>query len=225
MDKSVFKTILTSLTFLRLCGMKTMEYFSSTLDRMVTSFYGLSMDELEFVQVMTDLVDAQLSEAWVVGMQQNGLGVEDMTQEDTTRMSELIAEQTGQVFGFAEDIATQEGADHLSGENHLPGLLSRAQLWANAYQDMVNQAVLFTSDQKDKLKWTEGDTVVKCDECVALDGIVAPASVWQDLGVMPQNPPNSAITCGGWRCQCTLTPTDERATPNARDRIASITGR
>jgi hypothetical protein len=69
--------------------------------------------------------------------------------------------------------------------------------------------------------WREGDTMDKCVVCVALDGIVAPVSVWRSLGVQPQAAPNDKLDCGGWRCQCVLEITTAQADEDAADRIRS----
>ena len=64
-----------------------------------------------------------------------------------------------------------------------------------------------------------GATEEHCATCAALDGLVAYAVDWERSGVKPQNPPNGALECGGWRCDCSLVPTKERATNNAFDEI------
>lgn len=104
-------------------------------------------------------------------------------------------------------------------------LLERAQLWANRWNDAYNVAMLAINSQMgQKLKWREGDTADKCDVCVALDGIVAYAAIWDELGVKPQSAPNSKLTCGGWRCGCYFEVTNERATRGAKDRIRAAVG-
>ena len=218
------------MTRIRKQGVKTYDYFGQVIDRLVRSLYNHQIDELEFTMTFEDLLDGQLRQAWFEGMAQNGLTEDDMTQEYETELGSILSSEHDAISGFTEAILTQEGQDHLSGENHLDALLSRANLWQNRYQDVVNRATLFTAADKDKQEWVEGDTEKKCPICVALDGIVAPARVWMDLGVRPQNPPNDALSpdrdgCGGWRCGCQLVPSDKRATPNAADVIASIVGR
>jgi hypothetical protein len=39
---------------------------------------------------------------------------------------------------------------------------------------------------------------------------------------MPQNAPNDSLECGGWKCDCSLTPTDARRTPGAYGKIEEI---
>ena len=96
-------------------------------------------------------------------------------------------------------------------------------MWAHRYTDVVNQAkVWFGKRKKVKLKWEMGATEEHCATCAALNGIVAYAEDWERSGIHPQNPPNQALECGGWRCDCALVPTTERATNNALERIQDI---
>jgi hypothetical protein len=134
---------------------------------------------------------------------------------------ETIASQSNRAWAYKyfTDIMTAR----VSGAPIDP-LLSRAEMWATRWQEAYNRAMqLITEQTGGKLKWIEGDTQEKCDICVALDGIVAYAVVWRELGVYPQNAPNDKLTCGGWRCQCRLEPTSEKQTRNARKRIEKIT--
>jgi hypothetical protein len=200
-------------------ALKTFGYFGGQIDRLVRDLYSGSMDELEFVQTFEDLLYGQLHDAWYEGMAQNGLTKDDMTPEFETELGSIIADQNAQVLDFAEAIATQEGEDHLSGENHLDALLSRADLWQNAYLDVVNQAVIFTANAGDNYVWVFGDTEEHCPGCAALNEVVASAADWLESGLKPQNPPNDALTCGGWRCDCRLEKTDAKPTQEGPPRV------
>ena len=107
---------------------------------------------------------------------------------------------------------------------------ARVDLWVGRYDDVTNQAITFYAERGQRLMWVEGDTVQKCDICTALDGIVAFAWEWEELQVHPQQPPNPALSpenggCGGWRCGCSLVPTDKRRSPDAFTTIMNIVTR
>jgi hypothetical protein len=100
-------------------------------------------------------------------------------------------------------------------------------IWANRYPDVVNQAILATAEEKTKLEWVYSPEKEHCTICSALNGIVAYAREWDELGVRPQNPPNPALSkdnggCGGWRCGCELIPTTRRRSPDAFTTIMNI---
>ena len=121
--------------------------------------------------------------------------------------------------GFAADVMVARIQWH--DEEHINAFINRAEIWANRYNDVVNRSIVVTKEQK--LLWVFGDTD-HCTTCEQLNGIVALSSIWEDLGVHPQNPPNDKLECGGWRCQCTLIPTANRQTYGARDAIMRALG-
>lgn len=199
-------------------GTKTVEYFVRVLSGMVRDLYRDEVSESDFVGEMADLIQQQLTRAWNEGMRANGLDPqEDMEPEWETMRDDIIAKEYDYVDQFAADIVTareqQAGWDQLQ---------SRAQLWANRYTDVVNQAIVATKEQK--LKWVYGDTD-HCNTCERLNGIIAFSSEWDLAGVKPQSPPNDVLECGGWRCQCALEPTTERKTRNAFDAIMRALGK
>jgi hypothetical protein len=100
------------------------------------------------------------------------------------------------------------------------GMLARAELWANRYTDTVNIAILTTKEQK--LVWNLGATEEHCETCAALNGIVAWASEWELANVHPQSPPNDLLECGGWKCDCSLEPTEKRRSPKALTTLLDI---
>ena len=162
---------------------------------------------------MAELIDAQLNRAWADGMRENELDpVEDMEPEWQSMLDEIILSEYNYVDGFAADIVAARD-EQLDWEP----LLSRAELWANRYNDVYNTSVVTTGNQK--LIWILGATEVHCDTCAALNGIVAWAEEWEESGVVPQNPPNRYLDCEGWRCDCELIPTTNRHTRNALDAI------
>ena len=194
---------------------KTYEYYLSHIKRLVRDLYRGDIAEGDFVTDMADLIEAQLTRAWHEGMRTNDLDPQqDMEDEWAQQLEEIILSEFDYVDQFAADIVS-------AAENQEPWdpLLSRAEVWANRYNDVVNQAVIATKEQK--LIWIYGDTD-HCDTCLRLNGIVAWVHEWDEAGVRPQNPPNGKLECGGWHCQCQLIPTGNRHTRNAMDEILRI---
>lgn len=196
---------------------KTFEYYVRTLQGMVRDLYRGDISESEFVTEMSSLIQAQLTRAWHEGMRENDLDpIEEMEPEWQAILDEIILKEYDYVDQFAADIvaASDEQLDWAP-------LLARAEIWADRYNDVVNQAVITTKEQK--LLWVYGDTD-HCTTCERLNGIVAWTHEWEEADVHPQRPPNGNLECGGWRCQCTLTPTGNRHTRNALDAIRDALG-
>lgn len=200
---------------------KTVDYFIRTLTGMVRDLYRMEIDEEMFVTQLADLVQQQLTRAWNEGMRENDLNPQtDMTDEWQQILDQIILDEYDYVDQFAHDI-TQRSLETGGDEAYWGDLQSRAQLWANRYNDVVNRAILETKEQK--LIWVYGDTE-HCSTCERLNGIVAFASEWQLANVHPQQPPNDTLDCGGWRCQCQLIPTGNAHTRNAFDAIQEAIG-
>jgi len=193
---------------------KTYDYYLRTISGYVRDLYRGDIEEGDFVTQMSELIDSQLTRAWHEGMRENELDpIEEMEPEWQEILDGIILSEYDYVDGFASDIvaARDEQLDW-------DPLLSRADMWANRYNDVVNQAIIATKEQK--LLWVYGDTD-HCDTCLALNGIVAWASEWEESGVKPQG---NMLQCGGWNCQCEIIPTGNRHTRNALDAIMSAIG-
>jgi len=141
-----------------------------------------------------------------------------MSDEDRAYLKEIIDSEYEHILDLGTAI---EAAQSDTLEEFRGSFRSRIDLWVSRYTDTVNQARIYFGNRT-RLEWIEGDTKDKCESCLALNGIVAFAFEWEQSGVRPQSPPNGALTCGGWECQCRLEVTDKRRTPNALQRIMDI---
>jgi hypothetical protein len=194
---------------------KTYGYYLGKIEELVRDLYRKDIDRGSFVGQMAELIQAQLTRAWNEGMRENGLDpAQDMETEWQDILDNMILDEYNYVDSFAADIVA--ASDQQLDWNPL---LSRAQLWANRYPDVVTKATLITKEQK--LIWIYGDTE-HCNDCLHLNGIVAWASEWEEVGIRPQS---SDLECGGWRCQCQLIPTSNRHTRNAVDAIRNALSR
>jgi hypothetical protein len=198
---------------------KTYAFYASSIRDLTKKMYDGKITYSDFVTGMENLIVQELRNAWFEGMAENGLTEEDMTPEWADMLREIIMSEQDHVADFALAIEQAKRADE-----PLEPLMSRADLWGNRFPDVVNQAKIATAEVGDKYEWVYSPEKEHCPECEALNGIVAYASEWYELGVKPQSPPNSALTCSGWNCGCRLDPTTKRRTRNAVERITSITG-
>jgi hypothetical protein len=197
---------------------KTFDFYLRELTRMVNNLYNGNTTGAEFTQILTSLVRGQLRKAFEQSLTDNGLTAKDMTDTMRSRLDEMTANELSRVEGFAREIV-----DASIDERPVDQFIARAAIWANRYNDALNEGYrLIEVEKGGKLEWSLGATEEHCVSCSALDGIVAFASEWETSGIRPQSPPNASIECGGWRCDCTLTPTKKRRTANALDRLLDI---
>lgn len=194
---------------------KTVEFYFRTLRGLVLSVYNGDM-RTEFIDIMANLIQGQLTQAWLTALGEAGL---NMTPEMQAELDGYILNEYTFVDGYYRDILN-------AGLLNLPidPLIQRARIWANRWNDIYNAAKLYIASQYgDRMVWVYGDTD-HCTTCEQLNGIVAFAREWEQLNIRPQNPPNPLLECGGWRCQCRLEVTDRRRSPKAFDTILNIVG-
>lgn len=196
---------------------KTFDFYLRTLQGLIRSVYNGDLGG-EFIDIMANLIQGQLTQAFQQAIDESGM---DWTTELRQALEQMILSEYGSVDDLYRDII-----DARWGGSPLAPLLARARLWANRWLDAYNYAkMLITSIFGERMMWVLGKTEQHCESCAALNGIVAFASVWEQLNVRPQNPPNGALVCEGWNCDCKLQVTTQRQSPNAFDRILNATTR
>jgi len=152
--------------------------------------------------LMWDTVGLGITDAWLQGAASCGIAADELTLEERVRRDVMINEQRGYIMGFLDWVYThrRDGPDKLL----LRIVLARAALWGNRWAQAYHAAkIQACSDQK--LMWVLGPTKDHCVDCSRLNGKVKRASQWQASGWQPQG---SMLTCGGFRCLCSLIITD-----------------
>jgi len=198
-------------------ALKSYEWYDQHMHDYAGQLYRGKIDDSAFLDKMIYAIGEQLKRAWNEGMVENGLDPnQDKTPEMDDRIQQLIDEEYNHVTDLIDFINQQKEVQ--AGMNAID---TRIDMWVNRYADVVNISKLETAGEKDKLEWVYGDTE-HCDVCAALNGIVATSKEWQESGFHPQQPPNDLLSCGGWRCQCTLQPTDKRKTPGALSKLLDM---
>lgn len=194
---------------------KSLDYYQRTLRSMVQNVYSGYMGG-DFMLVLDNLVLGQLSEAFERAARDNGLS--ELTPDLFSAMMDMVQSERSHIQDFYRAIV-----DARVDQTPVDPLLARADLWAARWTDAYNEAVrLITVAQGGKLMWQLGATEEHCTSCAALNGIIAFASEWETSGIKPQSPQNPYLACGGWRCDCSLVPTDGRRSPKALDRLLDI---
>ena len=202
---------------LKVTGTGDFNVFGEDVKKLVQKLYDKDISGDEFKTQLEEIVRLQLINAYNAAWY-DAIGNEDIPASLDKALQDDIKTQLEFIDGYYEDIIR----DRALGMG-LVLLLARADLWGARGMESYNNAMLQigSSDNAapNNLIWIEGDTIQKCNSCLALDGIVAPAALWDELGVYPQMGDNPKLECHGWRCQCQLVVTDKPVTPNARNKI------
>ena len=195
---------------------KTAEYMQSAIEGLVNSLYSGFIGG-EFIDTMANIISGQLTQAFQQAYNDEGYEGE-LPDYLSNALESMILNQYDFVDQFFRDIIDAR----LDGLPLAP-LMQRAGLWAQRWTEAYNEAVrLMAIENGQKLVWILGRTEEHCPECAALNGIVARASEWDALNIRPQNAPNDKLTCGGWKCDCSLEITDKRRTRDAYGRLEEI---
>lgn len=202
-----YVAIIVAIKWLASRGVKTEGFMNRAIDKMIKDLYYGEITKDEFDGRMFDLIDDQMRRAFNEGMRKNGLDpVANMTDAWRQIYQDKTLSQVEFIDKFSRDILNN--ADQVAGYDKL---LERANMWSNQYPAMVQEAKLTTAYPKDRYVWKLGATEEHCSTCASLDGVIHTAQEWLDLGLHPGQPPNGALECGGWRCDCSLEYTDEPA--------------
>jgi len=187
-------------------AVKTQAYFQRALWDYTRKFHAGTMDVTTFLDKFIALVEDQARRAWNEGMRNVGQDPARMSLQQRGRLQEIINQEFNHVLDFASAIEEAKNTG-----KPVDPLKARCDLWANRYPNIVNEAQAYCAPY-DRYEWMYGDTVQHCSTCAQLNGVVATGQQWRDSGVMPQNPPNPRLECGGWRCRCRLLSTDKPLT-------------
>lgn len=177
--------------------LKTAQFYEFSLQRAIRDLYN-SGNVGAYIDHHSRLINEQLTKAWREGMKEVDMNPDEMTDEEKSRLQEIIDREEDQVLDFAQEIIDARDAG-------TPPPTSRAALWANRYREVVNIAKTMAS-KDGKFEWVLGPTE-HCKSCLKLSGIVKRGSAWQKAGIFPQQAPNPNLECGGWNCQCELVET------------------
>lgn len=191
---------------------KTLASYQLNLRASTRGLWSGAFDIDQALDNMFTSIDRGLPQAWQEGASECGVAMDELTPDERTKLAQAIANEKNHVFSFLEWVE----ANNKENGGTLASVYSRLDVWINRYRDLINQAkTLACGDMK--MVWVLGPTE-HCSTCAKLAGKVKRGSYWQ-AHVMPQNPPNSKLECGGWNCQCTLQPTSDRASPGPLPRL------
>ncbi len=204
-----YAAIITAIKWLSAQGIKTEPYMRHTIEKLVKDLYKENITKDAFDGRMFELIDDQMRRAFNEGMRLNGLDPADITDAWREIYQNKTLSQIEFIDKFSNDILAGRTDDRSIAA--MSPYLDRVDMWSNQYPAMVEEARLVTAYPKDRYVWRLGATEQHCSTCASLDGVIHTAQEWLDLGLHPGQPPNGALECGGWRCDCSLEYTDEPA--------------
>lgn len=184
-------------------ALKTESFYRRALRGAVLDLYR-GGDAGDFLDRLTALVEDQFRRAWNEGARDAGFAGE-MTDADLLPLIERMAAEQDHMFAFAD--AIEQAARE---EKPIAPLYDRADMWASRYNEIRDWARVHFGGKR-RYKWVVGPTE-HCEDCARLSGTVATGEEWEAARARGIYPQARDLECGGWRCQCSLQPTDEPPT-------------
>lgn len=178
---------------------KSISAYRRGLRSAIRALWNELIDVSQFETEVRSLINRRLNEAFDEGARTFGVTPEEYTLEEFRIIAEVIQNELLYVNSLALRILEYKN----SGEG-ITSAFGIIDSWVNRYNDLVNRAKVVVGENE-KLIWELGPTE-HCSTCSRLAGKVKRSKYWEEH-VMPQQPPNPNLECGGWKCQCKLTPT------------------
>lgn len=179
--------------------------YRSEIRAAVRGLWSGVLSYFDFWDAMSAAINRSLTGAWHTGMKDCGVLPDEMTPQESAALMQRIIYEHQWIDGFGN--AIEQGSKANGGK--LTPLYSRAEIWIGRWEGVRTEARVLACRDK-KLKWTLGPTE-HCASCMKLAGQVRRASFWNEKGVLPRVHGSPFLACHGFRCQCTLEPTDEPA--------------
>lgn len=195
--------------------LKTIAGYRATLRANVRALWNGTWDVFDFTNAMTNSVINGLNAAFNEGLASVGATGVDVSPQERRALRNVIDNELLQVDGFGDAIEAGSKANGGKLGDHF----ARLELWLRRYPQCFQMGALAGGRVEDMYIWTLGRTEQHCQSCATLHGTVASKADWQVAGLRPKHPPNPRLQCGGWRCDCTLSKTDQPATKGGIPRV------
>lgn len=200
---------------------KTYDYMQKVIEGLVSGVYN-NLVGGQFVDSMANLISGQLTQAYQQAYIDEGFTGFTLPDYLASSLETMILNQYDFVDQYFRDIV-----DARIDGTPIDPLLARASMWANQYNAAYREAVrLIQLEGGGNFEWKKGATEKGCRTCAALDGFIMSAREWNQLDLHPRGYPNPKLECQGGgpanNCDCTLSPTTKRRSPNAYGRIEEI---
>lgn len=186
-------------------ALKTEAFYSRALRAAVRELYR-GGDAGDFIDKLAGLVEEQFRRAWNEGARDAGFTGE-MTDDDLLPLIERMAAEQEHMYAYADAIE-QAGKDG----SPIAPLYERADMWAARYSEIRDWARVHFGGKGKLFEWVMSPEKEHCDSCEKLNGIVKWGYEWEEARIIPGAAGAEYLTCGGWRCGCSLQKTDKPRT-------------
>lgn len=169
----------------------------------VRALWSGAVDYEQFWDAMTVTIQRRLAQAWYEGAGEAGILPAELSPAERQVLQNAIVAEMSYITKLSDAVIA--GSKVKGGK--LAPLLDRVEMWTNRYEELkVRARAMAAADMK--VVWVLGATEVHCSSCLKLAGKVKRNSYWLRTGVLPRVAGAWYLECQGYKCDCTLEPTD-----------------
>lgn len=146
--------------------------------------------------------------AYLDGLAEGGVTTEALEGDDQSRYTVLVAAQSQYVTNLGRVLFREDGVtDGQAG--------AKPDMWFNKSIAPFYDAGRLSADRNGMYEWVLGATEEHCDTCLGLAGQRHRLKAYHARNLVPKS---SRLQCGGYRCDCRL----QRTTQRARGRLDRV---
>jgi hypothetical protein len=163
---------------------------------------GGTLPRRRFGIILRGLIQRTGTQAYVDGLQDGGVADGTPDDDDLARITLLVADQRQYINDLARQIYDKGISDAQAA--------GKPTMWYGGSIQPFYDAGRLSADRNGNYVWILGPTEEHCDDCPRLNNQVHRLKSWAGRNLLAGTPGQNT-ECGGWRCECQLKRTDERA--------------
>jgi len=167
-------------------------------------------------------------QAYRDGLEDGGVDPDELSDDDTQRITELIREQSQYVTNLGEQVFRSGWDEPVSDDDIIAFASMRAitdaqaqekpAMWFNRSIKPFYEAGKLSADANGLYEWALGPTEESCRTCLKANGQRHRLKAWHRSGILPQSNGTRELECKGFNCKCNLV----RVSGRARGRLDRI---
>lgn len=193
---------------------KSQAVYAKLLRETVRSLWKGFISPAEAEDELMSTVGRYMREAAFQAARSVGVNPSELTDEELAVINNMIDVHFDSVISLVEQVSDGSQANGGKLSTHTRRLLNWYPRWSELHDRMLAMV-----GQNLKYRWTLDPAKENCRDCLRLNGRVARASRWDEMGIYPKS---RSLQCGGYKCGCSYEKTDE---PVTRGRWPTLRGR
>lgn len=188
----------------------TEDQYRTSLYELMTDAFNSNLDRTQFGIAGRSEIEHAFMSAFSNGLAEAGVDPNEMTDEERDVITLETKAERSYWTALANDMYRRvmplKGSPEFGAARD--SMLGRIELWVNKGLDRMYQLGNMYGKSNAMKKFVLGGTIDHCKTCSGANGQVHRARTWLKWGIYPKS---DNCLCGGFKCECDLVDTTERA--------------